>query len=66
MIAVQEMLMQEADGKIFLFPAWPRDWDVRFRLNASGNTIVEAELAKGKVVNIRVTPQSRKKDVVVM
>ena len=66
MIAVQEMLMQEADGKIFLFPAWPRDWDVRFRLNASGNTIVEVELAKGKVVNIRVTPQSRKKDVVVM
>ena len=64
MIAVQEMLMQEADGKIRLFPAWPRHRDVRFKLCASGNTVVEAELSKGQVVNVTVTPAERKKDVV--
>lgn len=64
MIAMQEMLMQEVDQKIYLFPAWPRQWDVRFRLHASGNTTVEAELRGGKVVNIQVTPAERKKDII--
>lgn len=65
MIAVQEMLMQEVDDRIYLFPAWPRDWDVRFRLRASRGTIVEAELRQGKVVNVRVTP-TRDKDKIIV
>ena len=64
MIAVQEMLLQEAGGKLYLFPAWPRHWDVRFKLCASGNTIVEAELSKGRVVSVHVTPAEREKDLV--
>jgi hypothetical protein len=64
MIAMQEMLMQEVDQKIYLFPAWPRQWDVCFRLHASGNTTVEAELRDGKVVNVQVTPAERKKDII--
>ena len=64
MIAMQEMLMQEVDQKIYLFPAWPPQWDVCFRLHASGNTTVEAELRGGKVVNIQVTPAERKKDII--
>ena len=51
-------------GKIYLFPAWPREWDVRFKLHASDNTIVEAELQGGKVVNVKVSPQSRQQDIV--
>ena len=65
LIAVQEMLMQEVDDRIYLFPAWPRDWDVRFRLRASRGTIVEAELRQGKVVNVRVTP-TRDKDKIIV
>jgi hypothetical protein len=64
MIGMQEMLTQEVDSKIYLFPAWPREWDVRFKLHASDNTIVEAELQGGKVVNVKVTPQSRQQDIV--
>ena len=63
MIAMQEMLMQEADGKIYLFPAWPREWDVRFRLHASQNTTVEAELKGGRVCNVKVTPAERERDI---
>ena len=63
MIALQEMLMQEADGKIYLFPAWPRKWDVSFKLHASGNTVVEAELKDGRVTRISVTPEVRRQDV---
>ena len=64
MIAMQEMLMQEVGNKIYLFPAWPHQWDIRFKLHASGNTTVEAELRKGKVVNVKVTPSSRQKDII--
>mgnify|MGYP003591272303 FL=1 len=64
MIAMQEMLLQEADGKIILFPAWPKNWDVHFRLHASGGTIVEASLRGGKITNLKVQPREREKDVV--
>jgi alpha-L-fucosidase 2 len=40
-VALQKMLLQEGDGKIYLLPAWPKEWDVNFKLHASGNTTVE-------------------------
>lgn len=64
MIATQEMLLQEANGKIYLFPAWPLTHDVHFRLHVSGGTTVEAELKKGRIVSIKVTPTLRKCDIV--
>ncbi|MGQ1948516.1 DUF5703 domain-containing protein [Geofilum sp. OHC36d9] len=65
MIGMQEMLLQEIEGKIYLFPAWPSVWDVKFKLYASKNTVVEAELVRGQVVNLKVTPAGRMGDVVV-
>jgi len=66
MIGLQEMLMQ-TDGKtILLFPAWPKEWDVSFKLHAPYNTTVEATLQDGKIVQLTVTPESRKTDVKVM
>lgn len=64
MIGMQEMLLQEADGKLILFPAWPSRWDVHFKLHAGGQTTVEATLKNGELVNLKVTPQEREKDVV--
>jgi len=63
MIGLQEMLMQTLDDKILLLPAWPADWDVRFKLHAPDQTIVEAEVRDGRVVELIVTPESRRKDV---
>ena len=57
MIGMQEMLMQEVDDTIYLFPAWPKEWDVRFKLHASRQTTVEAELRGGQVVSVKVTPK---------
>ena len=64
-IAVQEMLMQEVGDTLYLFPAWPKEWDVRFRLRASRGTVVEAELRQGKVINVRVTPTRKSEDIVI-
>ena len=57
MIALQEMLLQEVGDTLYLFPAWPLDQDVRFKLHASGNTTVEAELRDGRVVSVKVMPE---------
>ena len=66
MIGVQEMLMQTVGDKIYLFPAWPKEWNVEFKLWASGNTVVEGTLKDGKVVELQVLPEKRKKDVIIM
>jgi hypothetical protein len=64
MIGLQEMLMQTHGRKILLFPAWPKDWDVRFRLHAPYQTIIEGELKDGDIIGLKVTPVSRKDDVI--
>ena len=64
MIQLQEMLLQTPGDKIHLFPAWPIDWDVDFKLHAPAQTIVEGVLRGGKLVSLKVTPEARAKDVV--
>lgn len=66
MIGLQEMLLQTDDRKILLFPAWPKDKDVHFKLHAPYNTTVEAEWKDGKLLNLVVWPESRRRDVVNM
>jgi hypothetical protein len=65
MIGLQEMLMQVDDKKIFLFPAWPKNIDVHFKLHAPYNTTVEAEIKDSKVLFIKVLPVERNKDLIV-
>jgi hypothetical protein len=65
MIGLQEMLMQTVGDKIILFPAWPVEWDVDFKLHAPNNTTVECSYKNGAVVGLKVTPESRSKDIVI-
>jgi alpha-L-fucosidase 2 len=62
--ALQRMLIQETPGKIFLLPAWPKGWDVNFKLHAMQNTTVQGVVKDGKLTSLKVTPESRRKDVV--
>lgn len=66
MVGLQEMLLApqaSARGKIRLLPAWPKQWDVVFKLRAPGNTTVEGEVAGGKLVRLIVSPDERYGDV---
>lgn len=65
MIGLQEMLMQTIGDKILLFPTWPKEWNVDFKLHAPQNTDVEVVYQEGKVVKLNVTPKEREKDVVI-
>lgn len=64
MIGLQEMLLQCKGDSIYILPAWPKDWDVHFKLHAPGNTTVEVRFEKGVVQQLIVSPQNRKKEVV--
>ena len=63
-IALQRMIMQCEGDDIILFPAWPADWDVSFKLHAPGNTLVECELKAGEISRLLVTPASRRSDII--
>jgi hypothetical protein len=66
MIGLQEMLLQTDGKKMLLFPAWPKDWNVSFKLHAPYNTTIEGILKDGKLQYLQVLPVSRKPDLLIM
>jgi hypothetical protein len=65
MKALQSMLLQSEGDAIFLLPAWPSDWNADFKLHAPKQTIVEGVVRGGTLVSLTVTPEARRKDIVV-
>jgi hypothetical protein len=65
MIGLQEMLLQSIGDEILLFPAWPAEWDVDFKLHAPHKTTVEVSLRKGEITRLKLEPEYRKKDVLI-
>ena len=61
---IQSMLIQWDGKKIFLLPAWPKDWNCHFRLHAPFQTTVEGRVVDGRLQDLTVTPATRRKDVV--
>jgi len=64
-IALQRMLVQEANGKILLLPAWPKPWDTDFKLHLSGKTVIQGKVKDGKLADWSIYPKSKEKDVVI-
>lgn len=64
--ALQRMLLQDVEDKIVLLPAWPKDWNCDFKLFAKQNTIIEGHVKDGKMEYLKVTPKSRRKDLIIL
>ncbi len=64
LLTLQNMVLQPVGDKIHLLPAWPTDWNVRFRLKAPKRTTVEGEYRDGRLLWLKVDPPERAKDVV--
>lgn len=62
-IGLQEMLLQADGDKLLLFPAWPKEWNVHFKLHAPDKTLVEAKLENGELIDWQVWPEARRGDV---
>ena len=63
MTALQRMALQDNGDEIIVLPAWPKQWDVDFKLHAGMNTTVECEVRGGKVLRLEVRPRARRRDV---
>jgi alpha-L-fucosidase 2 len=64
MKTLQVMLLQAEGRTIRLLPAWPADWDADFKLHAPDNTAVKGRVRRGRLVELDVTPESRRADIV--
>jgi alpha-L-fucosidase 2 len=63
---LQYMLMQVDGITIRLLPAWPKDWNASFKLHAPYKTTVEGRVVNGEILDLKITPESRRKDVIVI
>lgn len=64
MLNLQEMLLQTDGKQIRVLPAWPKDWEVDFKLHAPYHTIIEGQLKNGDIMPLKVTPEERRIDVI--
>ncbi len=62
-VALQYMLLQYEGNRMLLLPAWPKEWNASFKLHAPKNTTVEGRVEGGKLMDIKVVPESRRKDL---
>ena len=65
MRTLQTMLIQTDGKKIHLLPAWPKEWDVDFKLHVPFRTVLSGRVRNGSVQDLKVEPESRRRDVVV-
>jgi hypothetical protein len=59
MIALQEMLLQTPSDRLLLLPAWPRDWNVDFKLHGPAQTVVLCHFEDGEVRATNVVHAAR-------
>lgn len=65
MLTVQAMLLQEVDGTLHVLPAWPKHWDVEFKLHAPRGAMVVGSVRSGQEARCEVTPAGQVFSVVV-
>ncbi|MGA2406388.1 MAG: DUF5703 domain-containing protein [Bacteroidales bacterium] len=66
MTTLQLMLMNCDGRRIQLLPAWPKDWTTDFKLHSPYKTTVEGHVEAGKITKLKVTPEARAKDIVII
>ncbi|MEI7900363.1 MAG: hypothetical protein WCK89_08920 [bacterium] len=52
--------------QLFQFPAWPKDWNVAFKLYAPGKTAIECVCRDGEINKLNVLPKKRIEDLIVI
>jgi hypothetical protein len=60
---LQAMIIQSDGRRVYLFPSWPREWNVQFKLHAPFNTVVTGSFVNGKAGLLEVTPSARRAEV---
>jgi alpha-L-fucosidase 2 len=56
MLTLQHMLIKAEKNEIILFPAWPEDWEVKFKLHIPNNKIIQGSYKQGEGVKLYAKP----------
>ena len=59
MSILQLMLEQTLGDRLLVFPAWPKDWNVDFKLRAPGDSVVRGVYRDGRIERLDITPGNR-------
>ena len=62
-MALQSMLVQGDGNRVLVAPAWPKEWDVDFKLYAPNGTVAEGSIKGGKLEKLKTIPEKRLSDV---
>ena len=62
--ALQVMLVEAQNGKLYIGRNLPKDWDAEFKLWAPENTVVEGVIKAGRIEKLKVTPDKRTGDII--
>ncbi len=54
--ALQNMLVQTNGNEVLLLPAWPKAWNVQFKIHVPGKKTIEGSYHQGSGVNIKNKP----------
>lgn len=65
MIALQRMLLHYNDDEIHLLPAWPKDWDVDFRLHTPNSTVISISVKNGEVIQSTMEPDNNDSKIII-
>lgn len=65
-MALQSMLLQADGNKLYVMPAWPKNWDVEFKLHGPNGATVAGVYRAGKMEQFAATPNKRGPDVIQM
>ena len=63
---LQAMIMQTDGRKIYLLPAWPKDWNADFKLHAPFATTLRGRVVNGRIADLAVEPSDRRDDLIVL
>lgn len=63
MTTLHKMILHAEGDDITLLPAWPKDWNVKFKLHAPHRTVVEGEWRNGNWTEVNTRPRQRKNDI---
>jgi hypothetical protein len=64
MYTLQSMLIQTDGDEIYLFPAWPKEWNVDFKLHVPDRKVLQGKMERGELIQLDVLPASGSEKII--
>lgn len=62
---LQQMVMQVKGNNVYILPAFPKEWNVSFKLHPNSTTTIELEYKDGKIKKMDIYPEEEKNNIII-